>query len=126
MTQNTTKGKYLNSNGIAFPGGSAEYRTARNRLLVSEIELRRATEAVAAERRELPPGGIVPEDYVFRGAATEGMAADVRLSDLFAPGLDTLAIYSFMFGIDRDQPCPPCARLSSIPWKGQRNTSASG
>jgi predicted dithiol-disulfide oxidoreductase (DUF899 family) len=31
--------------GIAFPGESAEYRTARDRLLEQEIELRRAMEA---------------------------------------------------------------------------------
>ena len=52
---------------IAFPGESAEYRAARNRLLEQEIELRRAMEAVAAARRRLPPGGIVPQDYVFQG-----------------------------------------------------------
>lgn len=47
---------------VAFPGESAEYRAARNRLLDQEIGLRRATEAVAAARRRLPPGGIVPRD----------------------------------------------------------------
>ena len=52
---------------IAFPGESADYRAARDRLLEQEIELRRAMEAVAAARRELPPGGVVPEDYVFEG-----------------------------------------------------------
>src|SRR5206468_195549 len=52
---------------VAFPGESAEYRAARDRLLRREIELRRATESVAAARRELPPGGVVPEDYVFQG-----------------------------------------------------------
>ena len=56
---------------VTFPGESAEYRAARDRLLVQEIELRRAMEAVAAARRELPPGGVVPEDYVFQGAGAE-------------------------------------------------------
>ena len=50
---------------VVFPGESAEYRAARNRLLEQEIELRRAMEAVAAARRQLPPGGAVPQDYVF-------------------------------------------------------------
>ena len=50
---------------VRFPGESAEYRTARDRLLEREIELRRAMEAAAAARRALPPGGAVPEDYVF-------------------------------------------------------------
>ena len=57
---------------IRFPGESAEYRAARDRLLEQEIELRRAMEAVAAARRELPPGGAVPEDYVFQGAGADG------------------------------------------------------
>jgi predicted dithiol-disulfide oxidoreductase (DUF899 family) len=46
---------------VAFPRESAEYRAARDRLLAQEIELRRATEAVAAARRALPPGGEIPE-----------------------------------------------------------------
>jgi predicted dithiol-disulfide oxidoreductase (DUF899 family) len=33
---------------VTFPGESAEYRAARDRLLEREIELRRAIEAVAA------------------------------------------------------------------------------
>jgi predicted dithiol-disulfide oxidoreductase (DUF899 family) len=112
-----------------FPGESAEYRAARDRLLEEEIELRRATEAVAAARRELPPGGVIPEDYVFQGAGADATATDVRLSDLFAPGRSSLAIYSFMFprdpGDDRpgpaggqtallrleEGPCPSCVAL---------------
>lgn len=39
---------------ISFPGESPEYRTARNRLLLQEVELRRATDAVAVARRALP------------------------------------------------------------------------
>ena len=48
-----------------FPGESTEYRAARDRLLEQEIDLRHTMEAVAAARRELPPGGPIPEDYVF-------------------------------------------------------------
>src|SRR6266480_4684589 len=76
--------------GTSFPGESAEYRAARERLLQREIELRRLTEAVAAARRELPPGGAVPEDYVFRGTSANGAEADIRMSELFAPGKDSL------------------------------------
>src|SRR2546426_8932105 len=93
---------------ISFPGESPEYRVARNQLLQQEVELRRATEAVAAARRALPPGGVVPEDYVFRGAGADGAPTDVKLSELFAPGRDSLVIYSFMFprepGDDRPGP----------------------
>ena len=70
---------------IEFPAESTGYRAARARLLAQEIELRRAMEAVAASRRSLPPGGAVREDYVFQGAA-----GDVRLSELFAPGKNSL------------------------------------
>jgi predicted dithiol-disulfide oxidoreductase (DUF899 family) len=114
---------------VAFPGESAEYRAARDRLLEQEVELRRTTEAVAAARRELPAGGVVPEDYVFQGAGTDGTPTEVRLSELFAPGKDSLAIYTFMFprdpGDDRpgpaigqtarlkleEGPCPSCVAL---------------
>jgi hypothetical protein len=114
---------------LTFPGESAEYRAARDRLLEREIELRREMEAVAAARRELPPGGVVPEDYVFQGKAADGNPADVRMSELFAPGKDSLVIYNFMFprayGGDRpgptsgetallpleEGPCPSCVAL---------------
>jgi predicted dithiol-disulfide oxidoreductase (DUF899 family) len=90
----------------SFPGESNEYREARNSLLDAEIELRRSIERVAAARRGLPPGGEVPEDYVFE--ATDGA---VRLSELFEPGKDTLAIYSFMYGPDVERPCPSCTSI---------------
>lgn len=80
---------------IQFPGESTEYRLARNRLLESEIELRRTIERVAAQRRALPPGGAVPDDYVFEDAVADG--GQVRFSELFAPDKDTLVIYNFMF-----------------------------
>jgi predicted dithiol-disulfide oxidoreductase (DUF899 family) len=86
--------------GVAFPGESPEYRAARDRLLEQEIELRRAMETVAAARRGLPPGGVVTEDYVFQGPGPDGTPIDVRLSELFSPGRDSLAIYSFMFPRD--------------------------
>jgi predicted dithiol-disulfide oxidoreductase (DUF899 family) len=90
--------------GISFPGESGQYRVARNRLLEREAELRRLTEAVAAERRALPPGGTVPQDYVFQESGPDGSPAQVRLSELFAPGRDSLVIYNFMFprALDED------------------------
>jgi predicted dithiol-disulfide oxidoreductase (DUF899 family) len=115
--------------GITFPGESREYRAARERLLRKEIELRRAMEAVAAARRALPPGGVLPEDYVFEVAGADGTPTDVRLSELFAPGKDSLVIYSFMFPRDpgderpgpasgqtallklAEGPCPSCVAL---------------
>src|SRR6266550_3338947 len=76
---------------ISFPGESPEYRAARDRLLKQEVELRRATEAVAEARRALPPGGVVPEDYVFQREGPDGAPAEVRLSELFGADRDTPA-----------------------------------
>jgi predicted dithiol-disulfide oxidoreductase (DUF899 family) len=102
---------------ISFPGESEQYRAARNRLLEQEVELRRAMEAVASSRRELPPGGVVPEDYVFQGAGENGSQTDVRLSQLFAPGKDSLAIYSFMFPRDPgdERPGPEAGQTALLP-----------
>ncbi len=102
---------------IAFPGESAEYRAERNRLLEQEIELRRAMEAVAAARRRLPPGGIVPQDYVFQAQGPGGRAAEVRLPELFAPGKDSLVIYSMMFPRDPgdDRPGPAGGQTALLP-----------
>lgn len=103
--------------GIAFPGESAEYRAARNRLLQQETELRRAMEAVAAARRRLPPGGAVPQDYVFQGLGANGEPTGVRLSELFAPGKDSLVIYSMMFPRDPgdERPGPDRGRTALLP-----------
>jgi predicted dithiol-disulfide oxidoreductase (DUF899 family) len=100
-----------------YPGESAEYRAARDRLLEQEVELRRAMEAVAAARRQLPPGGVVPEDYVFQGAGADGAPADVRLSELFEPGRDSLAIYNFMFPRDPgdERPGPAAGQSALLP-----------
>ena len=102
---------------IAFPEESAEYRAARDRLLEQEIELRRAMEAVAAARRELPPGGPVPEDYIFQAAGADGDPTDVKLSELFAPGKDSLVIYSFMFPRDPsdERPGPGTGQTALLP-----------
>jgi predicted dithiol-disulfide oxidoreductase (DUF899 family) len=114
---------------IRFPGESDDYRAARDRLLGRERALRAETEAVAAERRALPPGGKPPTDYPFAELTPEGAPASVRLSALIAKGHDALAVYSFMFPRDRDDdrpgpetgesaalpleqsPCPSCAAL---------------
>ena len=100
-----------------FPGESPEYRTARDRLLQQEIDLRRAMENVAAARRDLPPGGVVPEDYVFQGAGPDGAPTDVRLSELFAPGKDSLVIYNFMFPrhVEDERPGPGEGQTARLP-----------
>lgn len=91
------------TNKAVHPNESNEYRRARQDLLVEEIELRRHVERVASLRRQLPLGGEVPHDYRF--VAEDG--AEVSMTELFGEH-DTLVIYSYMFGPDRDTPCPMC------------------
>ncbi len=94
-----------------FPGESEEYRRARNDLLSAEIELRRQIEAVAAQRRELPPGGAVTTDYVFDAwEAAADRPRTVRLSELFDEGKDTLFLYSFMLP-PGGPACPSCTSI---------------
>ncbi len=86
---------------VRFPGESAEYRRARDELLRAEIDLRRRIEAIAAQRRRLPLGGEVPEDYTFEEwDASANAARPVQLSELFEDGKDTLFLYSLMFEPD--------------------------
>jgi predicted dithiol-disulfide oxidoreductase (DUF899 family) len=74
-------------------------------------------EAVAAARRALPPGGIVLEDYVFEGSTPGGGPTNVRLSELFAPGRNSLMIYSFMFPRDPgdERPGPASGKTGLLP-----------
>lgn len=111
---------------IRFPNESSDYRQAREDLLAKETELRLLTESVAAQRRALPPGGLVKEDYVFESAAD---GSKVRLSDLFEGDKKSLVVYNMMFprwaGDEQaaapegsiaelpldEQPCPSCTSL---------------
>jgi predicted dithiol-disulfide oxidoreductase (DUF899 family) len=102
----------VKNHGVRFPNESAEYRQARNALLAEEIELRRHIERVAEQRRALPPGGAVTGDYRF-----EGEAGAVGFADLFN-GKETLVIYSYMYGPQRERPCPMCTSLMSS-WDGE-------
>jgi len=99
------------TNTAHFPNESAAYRAARNALLEEEIELRRHVERVAAQRRALPQGGEIPQDFEFVSEA-----GPVRLSSLFGDK-DTLMVYSMMFGAERKGPCPSCTSFLSS-WNG--------
>jgi predicted dithiol-disulfide oxidoreductase (DUF899 family) len=91
---------------MRFPGEAPKYRSARDKLLRSEMKLRRQIEAVAAERRKLPLGGAVAEDYVFESAD-----GPVKLSALFADNKDTLLLYSYMFSPQMAAPCVSCTSI---------------
>ena len=98
--------------GVRFPNESEEYRQARTALLAEEIELRRHIERVAEQRRKLPPGGeVTTGNYRFKD--TLGVR---NFSELF-DGKQTLAIYSFMYGPERERPCPMCTSLLGS-WDG--------
>ena len=112
-----------------FPGETPAYRAARDKLLKEEIKLRRQIEAVAVMRRKLPLGGALREDYVFDEIkpAIDKTAArgQVKLSELFADGKDTLLVYSYMFGPRMAAPCPMCTSMldgldGSVPHVTQR------
>ncbi|UNU42029.1 DUF899 domain-containing protein [Sphingopyxis sp. YF1] len=103
----------LASRRRAFPGEDDAYARARKSLLAEEIDLRRKIARVAAQRRALPPGPLV-KDYRFRDAeGTEG-----GLADLFGAH-DTLVAYFWMYGPERERPCPMCTN-----WLGAVNGNA--
>ncbi|WP_324754974.1 DUF899 family protein [Roseovarius sp. Pro17] len=113
MTDNLTSAPELAARSTArWPNESAAYRTARTALLAEEIELRRHIQRVAAQRRALPPGGKVPQDYAF-----EGKGGPMKLSEMFGDH-DTLVLYSMMYGPDRKQGCPMCSAMLDA-WDGE-------
>ena len=97
----------------SFPNESVKYRQARNLVLQQEIVLRRIAEAVAAARRALPSGGVVPVDYLFEASGPDGSTVPVRLSQLFEEDKNTLFTYNMMFprAPDEDLPCPSCTQF---------------
>lgn len=88
-----------------YPNDTATYRAARTALLMEEIELRRHIERVAAQRRAMPMGGKAPA-YQFLDAN----GSTVTLADMFGKH-DTLITYFWMYGPQRERPCPMCTSL---------------
>jgi predicted dithiol-disulfide oxidoreductase (DUF899 family) len=100
------------TNKTRHPNESADYRRAREALLAEEIELRRHIERVAELRRALPPGGEVTKAYEFIGESGKA-----TLPQLFGDK-QTLVIYSYMFGPQREKPCPMCTSFMST-WEAK-------
>lgn len=103
-TETLPTSQYLATKGrTPFPGESGAYRDARQALLVDEIEFRRQMTRLTEKRRALPPGPVIEKDYRFKDA--NGL--NLGLIDLFGDH-NTLVTYFWMFGPQRERPCPMC------------------
>lgn len=110
LRQTLSAAPALASRRRAFPGEDENYAKARKSLLAEEIDLRRKIARVAAQRRALPPGPLM-KDYRFHDAD----GAEGGLADLFGDH-DTLVAYFWMYGPERERPCPMCTN-----WLGAVN-----
>jgi predicted dithiol-disulfide oxidoreductase (DUF899 family) len=97
-----------------FPGESEAYSQARKRLLAEEIEFRRHMTRLVEQRRALPPGPVIRTNYRFKLAD----GREVGLHELFGKH-DTLVSYFWMYGPERERPCPMCTN-----WLGGVNGNA--
>ncbi|CAM3102180.1 DUF899 domain-containing protein [Sphingomonas antarctica] len=89
-----------------FPGESRAYGKARQELLADEVELQRHIDRVSAKRQSLPDGPLVEKNYRFKDPNGD----EVGLVALFGDH-DTLVTYFWMYGPERDRPCPMCTNL---------------
>jgi len=90
-----------------FSNESSGYAKARQALLAEEIEVRRHLGKLARQNRELPEGPEMPTTWKFIGMN----GAEVGLADMFGPRHDTLVLYHWMYGPERNRPCPMCTNL---------------
>lgn len=81
-------------------GESDDYLKAREELRQAEIELMRHRERVAQQRRDLPPGPVLP-NYVFHDA-NGAVTLDELVTDR------ALIVYHLMYGKKQTTPCPMC------------------
>lgn len=92
-------------------GATDAYRAARAALVEAEQALSDQVEAVAAQRRALPPGPVLPAYALTEGPidlAAAGPMRTVGLADLFG-GHDELVVYHLMFHPDDDEACAMCS-----------------
>ncbi|HWW57455.1 MAG TPA: DUF899 family protein [Sphingopyxis sp.] len=109
LRQTLSAAPALASRRRAFPGEDESYTKARKSLLAEEIDLRRKMTRIAEQRRQLPPGPLM-KDYRFKDAN----GSELGLADLFG-GHDTLVSYFWMYGPERERPCPMCTNwLGSV------------
>lgn len=110
LRQTLSAAPALASRRRAFPGEDEAYTKARKSLLAEEIDLRRKMTRLAEQRRALPPGPLM-QDYRFKDAN----GAEMGLAELFGEH-DTLVSYFWMYGPERERPCPMCTN-----WLGAVN-----
>lgn len=113
LRQTLSAAPALASRRRAFPGEDESYTKARKSLLAEEIDLRRKMTRIAEQRRALPPGPLM-KDYRFKDAN----GAEAGLAELFGDH-DTLVVYFWMYGPERERPCPMCTN-----WLGAVNGNA--
>lgn len=89
-----------------FGNESGEYARSREALLAEEIEVRRHLGRLAAQLRELPKGPVIAQEFRF----VDENGDEIGLLDMFGRH-DTLVIYHWMYGPDRERPCPMCTNL---------------
>lgn len=87
-----------------FANESTDYANARQSLLASEIEARRVLTELAEERAALPPGPVIEAGWQF----CDAQGTELGLLDLFGDH-DTLITYFWMYGPEREAPCPMCS-----------------
>lgn len=91
---------------------SSEYIEARRALLNEEFALRNQIERVAAQRRALPPGPILPK-YVFEEGpadlALDGPSRKICLGEVAGEGGKTLVLYHMMLRENAEEACPGCS-----------------
>ncbi|MBT2185792.1 DUF899 family protein [Sphingobium nicotianae] len=97
-----------------FPGESEAYSQARLKHLEEEIAFRRQATRLVEQRQALPPGPVIEKNYRFK----DENGADIGLIDLFGDH-DTLISYFWMYGPQRERPCPMCTN-----WLGGVNGNA--
>jgi predicted dithiol-disulfide oxidoreductase (DUF899 family) len=89
-----------------FSNEGSAYAKAREALLAEEIEVRRHLGRLARQNRELPEGPEMPDSWKFVGMN----GGEVGLAEMFGQH-DTLVLYHWMYGPERNRPCPMCTNL---------------
>ena len=102
---------------LRYPNETIEYRQARDALAMEEQDLIRRVKAVAEQRRNLPLGGRLKENYAFAWATNERLGEPVSFQELFRDK-DSSSYIALCLARVGTIPARPAHRLSmaSIEW----------